>query len=200
MLIKKNIRFIIIDPYTDFGDGGVINDAGRQWVENVIISAPEKVKHIFVIFHEPAFPRVRHIGNSFDAIPKLRNLFWKMLMRHKNKVRAVFCGHTHHYYKMKIADPESKEANSPKCFPMQNGGIYQIDVGAAGRSHTLNETYVQTIITGNKIMVNVYQRRRETALSHLKEKIFTKYKYSNVFRITDEFQIYPETTNEQNNQ
>jgi len=173
----------------------VINDAGRNWVEKTITSAPEKIKHIFIFFHEPAFPRVRHIGNSFDANPKLRNLFWNMLMRHKNKVRAVFVGHTHHYYKMKIADPESEEANSPKKFPMQKGGIYQIDIGAAGRSHTLNETYVQTVIADDKIIVNVFQRRRETVVSHLKEKIFTKNKYSNMYKLTDKFQIYPEVIN-----
>jgi len=77
-LDKNNTRFIIIDSYTDFGDRGVINNAGRQWVENVITSSPQKIKHIFVFFHEPAFPRVRHVQSSFDADPKLRNLFWNM--------------------------------------------------------------------------------------------------------------------------
>jgi len=122
------------------------------------------------------------------------------ICRHKNKVRAVFCGHTHHYYKMKIADPESKEANSAKCFPMQEGGIYQIDIGAAGRRHTLNETYVQTIVADNKIVINVFQRRRETVLSELEEKLFRKNKYSNMFRLIDKFQIYPEVINAKDNE
>jgi hypothetical protein len=195
---KKNVRLIVVDQYTDFGDEGVINDMGRKWVENIITSAPKTIQHVFVFFHEPAFPRVRWIGGSFDANLKSRNLFWNMLIRHKNKVRAVFCGHTHHYYKMKIADPESKEANSAKCFPMQKGGIYQIDIGAAGRRHTLNETYIQTTVADGKILIKVFQKKRETVFSGLKEKIFTKNKYSNMYRLTDKFQIYPEVINANN--
>jgi len=114
-------------------------------------------------------------------------------LKHKDKVRALFCGHTHHYYKLKIANPESKEANSPDIFPIQKNGIYQIDIGAAGRSHTLNETYVQTIIADNTIKINVYQRDRVTFFSKLKEKLFVKNKYLNLFKLTDTFLIYPDS-------
>ncbi len=44
----KNVRIIILDVYTDLGKRGVINRKGRQWVDQVIKSAPLKIDHIFI--------------------------------------------------------------------------------------------------------------------------------------------------------
>jgi hypothetical protein len=47
-------------------------------------------------------------------------------------------------------------------------------------------------------LIKVFQKKRETVFSGLKEKIFTKNKYSNMYRLTDKFQIYPEVINANN--
>ena len=74
-------------------------------VEQVIASAPPDIDHIFVAFHEPAFPRYRHIWDSFNASPEERDAFWNMLVAHNDIVRAVFVAHTHTYSRMRVLDP-----------------------------------------------------------------------------------------------
>jgi len=151
----KNVRFIILDGYTDLGKKGVINLKGRQWVEQVIKSAPSTIDHIFVFFHEPAFPRYRHVKDSFNADPESRNAFWNMLLAYKDKVRAVFVGHTHYYYRMRILNPAGKPANDKHAFPDEKGGIYQVDAGAAGNGN--KNTIVQIQINGKNIFFRVLQ-------------------------------------------
>lgn len=154
-LDHENARFIILDGYTDLGKKGVINRKGRQWVEQVIKSAPLKIDHIFIFFHEPAFPRYRHLKDSFNADPESRDAFWKMLLVYRDKVRAVFVGHTHHYYRMRILDPSGIPANDKHAFPDENGGIYQVDAGAAGNGK--KNIIVQTQINGERIIFRVLQ-------------------------------------------
>jgi hypothetical protein len=151
----KNVRIIILDGYTDLGKRGVINRKGRQWVEQVIKSAPLKIDHIFISFHEPAFPRYRHLEDSFNQKPKQRNAFWQMLLKNKDKVRAVFVGHTHYYYRMRILNPAGIPANDMSAFPDENGGIYQVDAGAAGNGY--KNTVVQVQIKGKKVFFRVLQ-------------------------------------------
>jgi 3',5'-cyclic AMP phosphodiesterase CpdA len=139
----RNVRIIAVDGYTDLGEGGVINEKGRQWVEQVIRESPSSVDHIFITFHEPAFPRFRHIGDSFDKDPELRNAFWQMLLGHREKVRAVLVGHTHRYYRMRVHDPGGKRANDPETFPDEDGGIFQIDAGSVGNGLTSTITQIQ---------------------------------------------------------
>ena len=47
-------------------------------------------------------------------------------------MKAVFVGHTHHYYRMRVKDPRSAEADNPNEYPVQEGGVYQVDCGASG--------------------------------------------------------------------
>ena len=157
----KNVRIIVVDGYTDLGKDGVINDEGRQWVEQVITAAPLSINHIFISFHEPAFPRVRHIGDSFDQNPEQRNAFWRMLLKHKDRVRAVLVGHTHSYYRMRVLDPAGTAANNPQVFPDEDGGIYQVDAGAAGNGD--ENTIVQVQIEGKKLFFRVLQAKNGAA-------------------------------------
>ena len=154
-LDHKNVRIIAVDAYTDFGKYGVINDEGRQWVEQVIKATPLSIDHIFISFHEPAFPRYRHVGGSFDLNPKKRDAFWNMLLENRARVRAVLVGHTHTYYRMRVLDPAGKDANDPKSFPDEEGGIYQIDAGAAGNGDT--NTIVQVQVEGKNLFFRVLQ-------------------------------------------
>jgi len=153
----KNIRIIVIDGYTDLGKYGVINEKGRQWVEQIIMGTPSDIDHIIVSFHEPAFPRFRHTNRSFDRDPGLRNDFWRMLLKYREKVHAVFVGHTHAYYRMRILDPGGIPANDTKVFPDEDGGIYQIDAGAAGNG-SMN-TIVQMQVEGKKLRFRTLQAK-----------------------------------------
>jgi len=154
-LDHRNVRIIVIDGYTNLGKNGVINDEGRQWVEQTIKATPSSIDHIFISFHEPAFPRFRHIGNSFDQDPERRNVFWRMLLRYKDRVRAVLVGHSHSYYRMRVLDPAGIAANDPNAFPNEKDGIYQINPGAAGNGRV--NTFVQVQIDGKNLLFRVLQ-------------------------------------------
>lgn len=154
-LDHMNMRIIAVDGYTDLGKDGVINDKGKQWVEQVIKETPSTIDHIFISFHEPAFPRVRHVGDSFDQDPGRRNAFWRMLLGYGDRVRAVFVGHSHSYYRLRVLDPAGIAANDPNAFPNEDGGLYQVDVGAAGTG-TMN-TIVQVQIEGKNLLFRVLQ-------------------------------------------
>lgn len=139
----QNVRLIAVDGYSDLGEDGVINDDGRAWVEEVIVSTPEEIDHIFVAFHTPAFPRHRHLTDSFNADPIARDAFWNMLVSHRERVRAVFVGHTHNYSRLRVLNPASAEANDPETYPDEVGGIYHVDVGAAGNDILTTVVLVQ---------------------------------------------------------
>jgi len=127
----KNVRLIAVDQYSSLGMDGCINDAGIGWVEDVVASA-DPSERVFISFHEPAFPRYRHVGDSFDACPVQRNAFWNMVVANRDRVKAVFSGHTHYYVRMRVRDPASLEANDAGAFPDQDGGVCQINMGGVG--------------------------------------------------------------------
>ena len=151
----RNVRLIAVDAYSDLGRQGAINDEGRAWVEEAIESAPEDIDHIFVAFHEPAFPRYRHLHDSFNLNSEARDSFWDMLVAHKERVRAVFVGHTHTYSRIRVLDPASAAANDPEVFPDEDGGIYQVDAGAAGNSS--DNTLVLVQIDDDDVSYRVLQ-------------------------------------------
>jgi hypothetical protein len=151
----RNVRIFSIDGYTDIGNDGVINDEGRLWVEQVIKATPSSIDHIFISFHEPAFPRIRHVGDSFDQDAEKRNAFWRMLVEHGDRVRAVFVGHTHFYSRMRVLDPAGAAANNPQAYPDEDGGIYQVIAGASGQG-SLN-TIVNVQIEGKNVLFRVLQ-------------------------------------------
>jgi hypothetical protein len=156
-LDHKNMRIIAVDGYTDLGKDGVINDEGRQWVEQVIKATPSSIDHIFISFHEPAFPRKRHLWDSFNQEPERRNAFWRMLLEYGDRVRAVLVGHTHFYYRIRVVDPAGIAANDVKAFPNEDGGLYQIDAGAAGNGEF--NTIVQVQIEGRKLLFRALQAK-----------------------------------------
>ena len=123
----RNARFIVVDQYA-WGDlRGRIDARGLAWVESAIRSAGT-AEHVFVVFHEPAFPRVRHVGDSFDFFREDRDAFWAMLVRHRGKVRAVLSGHTHYLGLLQIGDPSRPRNDLP-----HEDGIHQVDCGSTHR-------------------------------------------------------------------
>jgi len=156
-LDHKNVRIIAVDGYTELGKKGVISAEGREWVERLIKSAPSSIDHIFISFHEPAFPRFRHVGDSFNEDPDQRDAFWRMLLSSGDRVRAVFVGHTHSYYRMRVLDPEGAAAKDTSAFPDEDGGIYQVDAGAAGNGS--RNTIVQAQVNGGNLLFRVLQAK-----------------------------------------
>jgi len=133
----KNARLIVLDQYSSFDkslDGGV----ALKWIENAL-RTPDHIRHVFVTFHEPYLPH--HAEND---------PFWSLLVRHQDKVRAVFAGHTH-MYRM-------------ERFPDKLTGIYYVNTGNAGMNvHSDNrQTIVEVMIDGERVAFRVVQAPNET--------------------------------------
>lgn len=125
-----NVHCIVLDEYSTNGEGEVDTNL-QAWLQQDLNATAQD--HVFVFGHEPAFPRHRHMGDSLDQFPESRNAFWDMLVI-EPRVRAYFCGHTHYYSRMRVVDPTKVGAAG---YPDQNGGVYQVDCGAAG--HALSD-------------------------------------------------------------
>jgi hypothetical protein len=152
----RNVRVISLDGFSgEAGTGGIINEKGRKWTEEVIKSAPATIDHIFIAFHAPAFPRVRHTYDSFNISPEQRNAFWNMLISHRDRVRAVFSGHTHYYARLRVLDPAGTSANDYNAYPDDDGGIYQVVVGSTGNG--MKNTFLSVEIDGKNVSFRTYE-------------------------------------------
>jgi hypothetical protein len=128
----KNTRLIVLDQYSSFErslDGGI----ALMWVENAL-RTPNQIRHVFVAFHEPYLPQ--HTGND---------PFWSLLLKHRDKVRAVFAGHTH--------------IHRTERFPDKLTGIYYVNTGNAGqKSHSDNrQTIIEAMVDGERVVFRVIQ-------------------------------------------
>ncbi|HCU70951.1 MAG TPA: hypothetical protein DIC35_04380, partial [Candidatus Moranbacteria bacterium] len=85
----KDSHFIILN--SEKPEENLINKTQRNWLEADL--AKNAKKHVFVFFHEPAYPVKSKIDESLDANAKERDQLWKIL--EKYKVDAVFSGHEH---------------------------------------------------------------------------------------------------------
>ncbi len=118
---EGNAHFAVINEYYhDLVDNDPVGDVSADllaWLEADLAATTQPV--IFVIGHEPAFPRpdmafphrVRHLGDSLDQFPAHRDAFWQTLVDHG--VSAYICGHTHNFSLVEV------------------DGVWQIDVGHA---------------------------------------------------------------------
>lgn len=103
---RGDCHFVVTNQYWNYAAGGYTSEQ-LNWIEQDLASSQQPFK--FVIGHEPAFPQFRHVGNSLDGDPQMRDDFWQILS--DNNVAAYFCGHTHYIY----SDLDS--------------GVYQLDAG-----------------------------------------------------------------------
>jgi hypothetical protein len=153
---RENVRIISIDTFSgESGTGGVITDTGRTWTEKAITSAPATIDHIFIGFHAPAFPRGRHTSDCFVTNAGQRNAFWNMLIAHKDRVRAVFNGHTHVYCRMRVLNPLGADANDLSKYPDEEGGIYQVNAGST--SQGMKNTFVTVRVKGKDVYFRTYE-------------------------------------------
>ena len=109
---RGSAHFVITNQYWNYKNGGY-TDEQLNWIQQDLKSSQQPFK--FVIGHEPAYPMDRHVGDSLDADPEMRDTFWEILS--DNSVQAFFCGHTHHLSIIK------------------NRGVYQIDSGEVVSDH-----------------------------------------------------------------
>ncbi|MCK4798833.1 MAG: metallophosphoesterase [Spirochaetes bacterium] len=154
----KNVRFIVLDQYSKLGiggDKGWVSIKGCAWIEETILSALD-VDHIFIALHEPVFPRHRHLRKSGLSEEEIN--CWSMLVSYSDKVRAVFTGHTHNYYRMRVRNAQKVQA-SLTSYPDEEGGIYQIDTGNAGNKYGGDGklTMVQVVIDGPDVIFKTFQ-------------------------------------------
>jgi hypothetical protein len=152
----RNVRVISLDAFSgEAGTGGVITDKGRAWTEKAITSAPATIDHIFIGFHAPAFPRGRHTSDCFVTNAGQRNAFWNMLIAHKDRVRAVFNGHTHVYCRVRVLDPAGADANDFSKYPVEEGGIYQVNAGST--SMGMKNTFLRVEVEGKNLYFRTYE-------------------------------------------
>lgn len=152
----RNVRVISLDGYSgEAGTQCVINEKGRKWTEDVITSAPSHIDHIFVAFHVPAFPRWRQTFNFPKPDPEQRDAFWNMLVSHRDRVRAVFSGHTHYYSRIRVLNPAASAADDNNAYPDEDGGIYQVTAGSTGNG--MENTFLRVEIHGNDVYFRAYE-------------------------------------------
>ena len=128
----KNVRLIVLDQYSSRGQA-FDSEATVAWL-NGALDTPEGICHVFVAFHEPYRP----------FYPE-RDPLWTLLLEHRDKVRAVFAGHTHRYYRER--------------FPDEKTGIFVVNTGNAGQnSHSDGrQTVTEVLIEGDKVSFLVVQ-------------------------------------------
>lgn len=85
----ENSHFVILDSNVAGDEYGRITGGQLSWLFKDLKNT--KKEHIFVFFHEPAYPVGPHIGSSLDVDLAKGDIFWEVLSR--NRVLAVFNGH-----------------------------------------------------------------------------------------------------------
>jgi predicted phosphodiesterase len=94
----QNSHFAVLD--TEKPRGGAVSDEQLAWLDQDL--AAHGNQHIFVLFHEPAFPTSQFKKKSLDADPKQRDKLWKILV--ERHVTAVINGHEHFFTRKKIGN------------------------------------------------------------------------------------------------
>ena len=128
---RYNCHFVVTNQYWNDPKAGYTEEQ-LAWIGQDLAASNQAFK--FVFGHEPAFPLDRHVGDSLDADPVQRDLFWDVLVN--NGVQAFFCGHTHN------------------LSHIISSGVYQIDNGEV-RSSPVCVTIVD--VADEKATIKSYQ-------------------------------------------
>jgi predicted phosphodiesterase len=132
---RGDCHFTVTNPYWEYPHGGY-TQAQLAWIEQDLAQSEKTYK--FVIGHEPAFPQKRHVDNSLNEDPAMRDRFWEILS--ENGVQAFFCGHTHYLSHLLYQ------------------GVYQINTGEVTDKH-MCVTFVE--VNADKSMVSSYETQGE---------------------------------------
>ncbi len=131
------------DPGADHATSGDIPVALRTWVDTDLAASSQPHKFVFV--HEPAYPAVRHIGNSLDAYPANRDAFVTML--DNSGTETLFVGHDHYYHH----DVASE-------YPLL-GDVHQVDAGQIQGPNVGGDgsTIIYVLVDGDMTTYKVYR-------------------------------------------
>jgi predicted phosphodiesterase len=120
---RGDSHFVVTNQYWNYSSGGYTPEQ-LDWIAQDLAASQKPIK--FVIGHEPAFPQFRHVGDSLDIDPQMRDDFWQILS--DNNVTAYLCGHTHYIYSDLV------------------DGVYQLDAGEA-RGDSVDVIIVDVVST-----------------------------------------------------
>ncbi|MDD4804170.1 MAG: metallophosphoesterase [Candidatus Pacebacteria bacterium] len=92
-----DMHVVVLDQYYDFSTAKTtgtanIRDNLFSWLKDDLRNSDQPYK--IVVGHEPAYPYVRHIGDSLDQFSQNRDRFWNLLQT--EGVVAHVTGHTHY--------------------------------------------------------------------------------------------------------
>jgi hypothetical protein len=141
----ENVRIIVLDQYPGY-DKSLTHAENLNWLESAITSA-NNANHIFIAYHEPNLPK----ATEHDA-------FWNLLLKHQDKVRAVFNGHTHVYERRRVGEGKR--------------GIDVINAGNAGQSKhgDQQQTIVEVMVDGPYVYVRVLRAPNGTSKFQLRDE------------------------------
>lgn len=141
----ENAHFVVLNEFwdgtSDIGADGNIVPELYDWLAADLAANQQPVT--FVIGHEPAFPYVRHVGDSLDAYPENRDAFWQLLEDHD--VTAYICGHTHYY--------STHRGNKDGV-----GDVWQINPAAAGFGRASGpDMFLDVLVGDTSVVFSAYE-------------------------------------------
>ncbi|MDX2475519.1 MAG: T9SS type A sorting domain-containing protein, partial [Candidatus Krumholzibacteria bacterium] len=131
------------NPGADHATSGDVPLALRTWIDTDLAASSQPHKFVFV--HEPAYPAVRHIGDSLDAYPANRDAFVTML--DNSGTETLFVGHDHYYHHDVASD-----------YPYL-GNVHQVDAGQIQGPNVGGDgsTIIYVLVDGDMTTYKVYR-------------------------------------------
>ena len=142
-----NACFIGLNEYWNGGtaagsdvavDGNVVTQL-YNWLAGRLAATTKPV--IFIVGHEPAYPKNGHVGDSLDLYPTQRDALWNLL-ESDTRVKAYLCGHTHTF----------------STHRQPGGRVWQIDVGNAGNdNYDDGYTFLDVTLSGATVKFDAWR-------------------------------------------
>jgi hypothetical protein len=117
-----------LNYYADVKNLRLIVSRDIKFTERAITTAPSAIQHVIVADHYPLFLLLGGADASVAARDDAQ--FSRMLLRHSDKVRALFVGHSHAYSRRRLGDSDEDKSAAASDV----GAVYQVDCGNAGRA------------------------------------------------------------------
>ena len=141
-----NAHFIMLNQYwnggtaagSDVAANGDTVPALYNWLARDLAENTKPV--VFVFGHEPAYPFIRHVGDSLDQYPASRDAFWNLLESY-SCVKAFIVGHTHYYSR----------------YQKPGGRVWQIDLGNAGNDGGDGKTFLDVVVTDTTVTYDIWR-------------------------------------------
>jgi 3',5'-cyclic AMP phosphodiesterase CpdA len=166
-------------PQTSGNLHGYIMDNQLKWLEKELnkFEKDEKIKHVFVTIHTPAFPNGGHStddmwysGNNIyrpvvagkeveKGIIQRRDDFLNIIINKSKKVAALLTGDEHNYCRLLINDEMKRYPKNYSYDKLKlERSIYQINNGAAGAPYYAQENlpwseYTKGFTTQNALVI-----------------------------------------------